>query len=576
TEKARSEAYVQIDIDIELMKRTILKLKSRRNSLSLIARLPPEVLGRIFKWLPSMEGKESYNTTPWWKVSFVCTYWRRVALNCPELWSFLRNPVTECIKTLITRSCTVPLSVDTYIRRRRSLGGLSLILGEIHRVRELTINDSSTYGRKVQELISGLTSPAPLLESFSIRREVSHSSSNTSPPDRLFADVAPRLKKIYLQKCILPLDVSLLFSSLKILSLDSTCAPAGFYSDGLSSDRLLDILEFAPNLTHLTLDNAFTPAPPDQQWQAVNLSRLEELEITASIPCLIEALTRITHPTATHVEAYESFLAHPGPNRLENIRTMGTLIAARVSTVRTVRTNVSFETYSVTFSGYVNYAHVPHRPNAFKIKLCYSDEEDILPPALFTNIPMSKLEYLSISGLPVLGPVCRRAFGDLPNLKVIHILRDACLIVGLSARDEAPEESTLPPAGSNDDEEKLSFRSLHTLTIQKWTLHETGIAPLKDWLSHRSTHDSLLPKLRVFEGRIRGTEVELRGYAEELRPLVEEVEWEVTLRSEEHRGMDNPGRIHEMRPKSSDEMENLSETDDDMTDDRISSSFASI
>ncbi|KAG6856692.1 hypothetical protein H0H87_001733 [Tephrocybe sp. NHM501043] len=88
----KAELCTQIAHDVQLLKQSVLALKRRHNSISLPARLPPEMLMIVFEWLLHMsysnDDNQSYNPqTPWVRVSFVCSYWRHAALDCPSLWT---------------------------------------------------------------------------------------------------------------------------------------------------------------------------------------------------------------------------------------------------------------------------------------------------------------------------------------------------------------------------------------------------------------------------------------------------------------------------------------------------------
>ena len=85
-----------LDEQIREHERTIIKLKRTRNSLLNVSiRLPPEILGRIFRWNVIPDGdfhrlpKASHNFLP------VCYHWYQVALGTPELWSFWGNSIQD-------------------------------------------------------------------------------------------------------------------------------------------------------------------------------------------------------------------------------------------------------------------------------------------------------------------------------------------------------------------------------------------------------------------------------------------------------------------------------------------------
>ena len=65
----------------------ITKLKRGRNSLLNVSRLPPEVLGDIFRWNVIIEST-SRRSEGSHNFVLVCHYWSEVALNIPQLWDF--------------------------------------------------------------------------------------------------------------------------------------------------------------------------------------------------------------------------------------------------------------------------------------------------------------------------------------------------------------------------------------------------------------------------------------------------------------------------------------------------------
>ncbi|KAG6914010.1 hypothetical protein DXG01_002928 [Tephrocybe rancida] len=129
------------------------------------------------------------------------------------------------------------------------------------------------------------------------------------------------------------MDAAIMFSgALKSLTLNSVCTTF--------LHELLQSLESTPNLTDVTLNNAFRKiGPPGQQLRTINLPHLEALTITDDIPLFIALFTRIVHPTTVDIEFFENPLPYADPvppDRPEGIRTIGTLITAHVTTVRSL------------------------------------------------------------------------------------------------------------------------------------------------------------------------------------------------------------------------------------------------
>ncbi|KAH9954309.1 hypothetical protein BGW80DRAFT_1156289, partial [Lactifluus volemus] len=106
-----------IDEDIESLKVSIRALKSRRNSLALVSRLPPEVLATIFSFVSSPGGPKvpvpdaKPDRLGWLCVAHVCHLWREIALNQPRFWSHIDfTALTSAgIAEMLTRARMAPL-----------------------------------------------------------------------------------------------------------------------------------------------------------------------------------------------------------------------------------------------------------------------------------------------------------------------------------------------------------------------------------------------------------------------------------------------------------------------------------
>lgn len=110
-------AREQIDKEIDTL--TILiesarALKTRRNTLSLISRLPPEVISEFFVFVTVGADQMMFNMDCIRAISHVYKHWRNVALACPTSWVhvFLSQPTAPAwLEELLKRSKTVPLVI---------------------------------------------------------------------------------------------------------------------------------------------------------------------------------------------------------------------------------------------------------------------------------------------------------------------------------------------------------------------------------------------------------------------------------------------------------------------------------
>jgi hypothetical protein len=112
-------AYKRIEEEIEALEAAIRAWKGRHNTLSITARLPPEILVTIFKFVVS----NSYPFYPpvkklgWINVTYVCALWRRVALECPSLWTTIPFTHPRWTEEMLARSKMAPLTVVTNVHK---------------------------------------------------------------------------------------------------------------------------------------------------------------------------------------------------------------------------------------------------------------------------------------------------------------------------------------------------------------------------------------------------------------------------------------------------------------------------
>lgn len=160
-------SITNIDAAVDHLKEHIRAIHSQRNILATInARLPREVLCEIFLCLArhvwaSYEEKR-YGRSPyrWLVVTFVCRYWRDLAQNLAELWTY--NTFSQRrlgrFKEFIRLSKQRPLTIHCSSSHKDNL---DVVLNEIYRIRSLEIFPGSRDQRmEVQRSLSN----APLLQ----------------------------------------------------------------------------------------------------------------------------------------------------------------------------------------------------------------------------------------------------------------------------------------------------------------------------------------------------------------------------------------------------------------------------
>ena len=81
---------------------------------SIPCRLPLELLEAIFL-IYAQDYRNSTRVPRWGAVSYVCQYWRNVALGCAHLWAYLFFVSPEWIDEQLRRSKTAPLMVHIHL-----------------------------------------------------------------------------------------------------------------------------------------------------------------------------------------------------------------------------------------------------------------------------------------------------------------------------------------------------------------------------------------------------------------------------------------------------------------------------
>ncbi|THH17498.1 hypothetical protein EW146_g3328 [Bondarzewia mesenterica] len=210
-----SEATTAVDIRdaiderIGTLEDELLILRSHRNSLAPISRLPVELLATIFLHYKILQQKEDNRsrkeTHPpnWLAITYVCSRWRQVSITCSCLWTDLVIH-RQWTRVMLNRSRSAPLviHIETALiglprpRPPRGMPLVQLALEHVHRARELKLIG---YYSILADLLHQLTSPAPLLTYLSL---TCYGSRQLLLTEALFGGVTPPgLRVIDLHDC---------------------------------------------------------------------------------------------------------------------------------------------------------------------------------------------------------------------------------------------------------------------------------------------------------------------------------------------------------------------------------------
>ena len=288
-------------------------MKIRRNALSPISSLPPEVFIAIFSHLclpgtsSSLHGRildSDYHLTRLC-VSHVCHQWREIALDQPLLWSHIDFFTQSAAGTaeILTRAKSAPLYLEASVsdcdwddvRFRTLLQELPARIPYIYRLRISA--DPTDLDNIIRATI--MSRSAFSLEHLSLSSQNERAGRRTRRrypiPDSLFNDSTPRLSCLELCYCDISWE-SPLFKGLKHLEI---LRPSARLRPDLTI--WLDALNEMPQLKTLILHSASPVAPslPFNVERTITLPSLTRLDISGSPGDCALALAHLYLPALT-------------------------------------------------------------------------------------------------------------------------------------------------------------------------------------------------------------------------------------------------------------------------------------
>ena len=283
---------------------------SRRNALSPISSLPPELFAAIFSILclpstSSQDRKTDYNLARL-RVSHVCHQWREIALNLPLLWShadFTSESISSVgIAEMLIRAKSAPLDLEANISSQRWDNNRlrtfrEALQAHVPHIRHLRISADCIL---LQGTLEGLVSPAPTLEDLSLSsiRRIKRARTMEgwlSIPNTLFNSFTPRLSRLELLNCSIRWNSPLL-KGLKHLEINTV------FPDARPELAVwLAALDEMPQLTTLILHSASPIAPslPLVIERTVTLPSLTHLNILGRLRDCALAIAHLDLPALT-------------------------------------------------------------------------------------------------------------------------------------------------------------------------------------------------------------------------------------------------------------------------------------
>ena len=289
-----------LEEEIKEHERAAIGLKRARNSLLNVSKLPPEVLGNVFRWNTILKGdfdgleKGSHN------FLLVCHHWFEVASRTPELWSFWGTVPDEWARWC-HRSKTAPVDLvllsgygydksifDAILRDALEDRATKDIIRRLH----FASGDTGL----MRTILDSLTLDCEEIRSSGIESMILQNQSMISMDvsDFFVRYRFPKLQCLKLRGCsILPWDhLTSRTSILTTLELD-----VGFPSLPPTTSQSLSILSSNPALRKVAL--RWRVVPDDgggKSSSRVQLHHLKELRLHGGVRHVFNLLDQLDYP----------------------------------------------------------------------------------------------------------------------------------------------------------------------------------------------------------------------------------------------------------------------------------------
>ncbi|TFK66117.1 hypothetical protein BDN72DRAFT_962002 [Pluteus cervinus] len=304
TPESREVAIQKLDQEIQSLNERICLLKAQRNTFSITYTLPAETVGEIFA---IVQAKCKYNVMSWstdepfatlqqWlPITHVSQRWRKVALECSQLWCEIDALPEPAISTFLARSRgrNLVVSITPRLRFGRRWYTYSAplraeVIAELPGIQQLSAMDERTISSILPCLISA---PAPKLETL----RISGPFEGGFLPANIFRGITPPLRSLTLCRCLFNPNILLFTDSLTVLEV--LYCPIG------SARVWPGILQQLPHLSALILRSSFTDTeyiPIPEDVGDVPLLQLALLDITGSLfETDLDFLSHLTFPSQT-------------------------------------------------------------------------------------------------------------------------------------------------------------------------------------------------------------------------------------------------------------------------------------
>lgn len=309
----------------------VLKLHSRWNDLVPIAKLPPEILSEIFithvKSYVVIDNWDDWHPRHWIAFSHVCRHWRKVALDCPTLWSSINlYSGPDCILEFLSRTKEAPLRIMADPNAVSTINGPKMHEDTKHMLYWLF----KTEMWRIYELEMPLLPSFLSISSAGALQKLALYDNEEQPEDYyvegdlglpstiIHGDGAPRLEELLICRCSFEWEF-LCHSNLKSLEL---IREDGYEGLGTTLVNVLEALDSMPLLEKLKIVNCL---PMDIQSSRstdcrITLSHLHEISLSSNTKSCINFLSYLDLPSAKQVSLWGELHGEPSDTDFASIQ----------------------------------------------------------------------------------------------------------------------------------------------------------------------------------------------------------------------------------------------------------------
>lgn len=263
------------------------------NSLNSACSLPEAVLRKVFIACARIFGNDDAAWS-WVNVTYVCSSWRQVAIDCQDLWRYVDFSHPKWFAVTLPRAKTVPLCIRATVGTHNT-GLLQRTFQLAHRIQSINLTCPIQH---IHGLLPTLTYPNPALESLTINVRIPNydNTHRVYEPLSFPTTGAPLQRLRYLElRCAPFFMISPRFNFLTHLHLHDL-PPC----ERPTRRRFLFMLAKIPLLQDLVLERAFPINVESDDFahteKRVTLSHLVSVSLTGSVTDLSVVLNCITMP----------------------------------------------------------------------------------------------------------------------------------------------------------------------------------------------------------------------------------------------------------------------------------------